>query len=236
MKIAIIGLGAFGSHLARVLAEMNHEVLAIDSSEAAVEGVKDFVALAAVADATDEALIEELGLGSLDAIVVAIGKQFENSVMVSTRMSQVEGPTLHVRVVSELHEKLLEMAGISHTVKVEWLAASQFARKLDNAGVIRHFIVDDTHAIGEVRVPREWIGRKLLDASLRTEHRLNLITIRRKAEGDAEAEAMEGVMTPDTVFESGDLLVLYGSDRDLRRFCDRVEAEEDDEGGGDSGS
>lgn len=230
MKIGIIGLGAFGSQLARLLSEMDHEVLAIDRSEAAVEKVKDVVAVAAVADATEEPIIEELGLASLDAIVVAIGKQFEASVMVATRMSQVEGPVLHVRIVNDLHERLLAMAGMTNTVKVEWLAAARLARQLDNRGVIRHFGIDDRHGIGEVRVPLEWVGRTLVDASLRSEHHLNLITIRRKTAVDREPEALEGVMGPDTVFQKGDLLLLYGKDRDLRRFGQWVEAEDGKDG------
>ena len=223
MKYGIIGLGTFGRRLVIELTEMGHEVIAIDISEAAVERVKDHATLAVVADATHAAIIEELGLKSLDFLVVAIGKKFEASVMVTTRMHQVGGPKLFVRVVNELHEQLLEMTGVDGVIKVESLAASQFARKLDNHGLIRHFGVDDTHAVAEVAVPGSFIGKTLQDVELRSKHRLNLITIRRTGKGDeASCDVIKEIPTPDLEFKEGDLLVVYGHEQGLRRFSEDV--------------
>lgn len=219
MKYGIIGLGAFGRNLVIELAEMGHEVLAADIREEAVERVKDHATVAVVTDATQAAVIEELGLASMDVLVVAIGKQFEASVMVSTRLHQVKGPALHVRVVNELHEQLLEMAGMQEIIQVESLAAAQFARKLDNQGLIRHFGVDRTHAVAEVEVPGSFVGRTLREVGLRPDYRLNLITIRRP-EGAEEGEALESMPGPELRFEKGDLLVIYGHEEDLRKFSE----------------
>lgn len=221
MKYGIIGLGTFGRNLVIELSAMGHEIVAVDQSEAAVERIKDHATLAVVADATHSSIIEELGLASLDILVVAIGKQFESSVMVTTRMLQVGGPKLHVRVVNELHEKLLEMTGVEGMIKVEALAASQFARKLDNQGLIRHFGVDDTHAVAEVAVPESFIGKTLRDVELRSKHRLNLITIRRTGNGeDASCDVIKEIPSPDLEFKEDDLLVVYGHEQVLRRFSE----------------
>ncbi|WP_193212537.1 potassium channel family protein [Luteolibacter marinus] len=223
MKYGIIGLGTFGRNLVIELSAMGHEVIAIDTNEASVERVKDHATLAVVADATHAALIEELGLASLDFLVVAIGKKFEASVMVTTRMHQVGGPKLYVRVVNELHEQLLEMTGVDGVIKVEALAASQFARKLDNQGLIRHFGVDDSHAVAEVAVPDSFVGLTLRDVELRAKHRLNLITIRRTGKGEeASCEVIKEIPSPDLVFEEGDLLVVYGHEQVLKRFSEDV--------------
>jgi trk system potassium uptake protein TrkA len=222
MKYAIIGLGAFGRNLVIELSNMGHEILAVDISEEAVERVKDHATLAVVADATQAAVVEELGLASLDVIVVAIGKQFEASVMVSTRLHQVKGPNMYVRAVNELHVQLLEMTGIKGVIQVESLAASQFARRLDNQTLVRHFGVDSTHAVAEVGVPDTFIGRTLREVELRPKYRLNLITIRRGSVPEEAGEAIDSVPTPDLVFERGDLLVVYGHENDLRYFSEKV--------------
>lgn len=201
---------------------MGHEILAVDLSENAVERIKDHAALAVVADATRAAVVEELGLASLDVIVVAIGKQFEASVLVSTRLYQVKGPTLYVRAVNELHVQLLGMAGIEGVIQVEALAASQFARRLDNQSLVRHFGVDRTHAVAEIGVPETFIGRTLSEVGLRPKYRLNLITIRRGSVPEEAGEALDSVPTPDLRFERGDLLVVYGHENDLRYFSEKV--------------
>ncbi|MBK1881989.1 TrkA family potassium uptake protein [Luteolibacter pohnpeiensis] len=222
MKYGVIGLGNFGRNLVIELSELGHEVVAVDISEAAVEKVKNHATLAVVADASNLTVIDELGLTSLDMVVVAIGKHFESSVLVTTCLVRSGQHKLFVRIVNDLHSHLLEMAGVEGTIQVESLAAAQFARRLDNQSLIRHFSVDDTHAIAELKVPASFIGKALRDVNLRQKHHLNLITVRRphgKGE-DVEPTAIDEIPTPDFIFKENDLLIIYGHERAVRIFSE----------------
>ncbi|GAA5483323.1 potassium channel family protein [Haloferula sargassicola] len=220
MRIAIIGLGTFGRSLVRELTRMDHEILAMDLREEMVEKVKDDATFAVVADASMKEVVDELSLQSMDLIVVAIGKGFENSMMVTARMKQVKGPKLFVRSISDLHYDLLEMTGVDEVIRVESLAASNFAHRLDHLEFIRHILIDDVHAVAEIRVPEEFVGRTLREVALRAKHKLNLITVlSRGSNPDKEGRrALESIPTPDHEFKRGDVLVLYGHERDLSEF------------------
>lgn len=82
MKFAVLGLGYFGTALCRELAGAGHEVMAVDNNRAHIDEIKDEVSLAARADATDYEALEQLGVGQMDAAIVAIGEGFEASLMI----------------------------------------------------------------------------------------------------------------------------------------------------------
>ena len=71
--IAVIGLGQFGTTIAKMLASMNHEVLGVDINPEIVQKVSPYVTHAIVADTTDEEAIKALALSQFDIVIVAIG-------------------------------------------------------------------------------------------------------------------------------------------------------------------
>lgn len=220
MRIAVIGLGKFGRSIIEELSRLDHEVLGIDLREELVEKIKDIATFAVIADASSDQVIRELSLETMDLIVVAIGKGFENSMMVTTRLKQLKGPKLFVRSISDLHGQLLEMTGVHGVLSVEKLAADQLAHQFDHQEFVRHIVIGHEHAVAEVIVPEEFIGRTLQDTELRSRHRLNLITVLTPhgQGGEESREALKSIPTPDLVFARRQILVLYGHERDLGEF------------------
>ncbi len=53
MRYRIIGLGIYGSNLARDLTDMGHEVIGADIRAANVEAIKDYISTAYILDSTD---------------------------------------------------------------------------------------------------------------------------------------------------------------------------------------
>jgi trk system potassium uptake protein TrkA len=225
MKFAVIGLGFFGSALARELAESGHEVLAIDTDEAHIRELRDTVTMAAIADGTDAGALEQLGVGGMDTVIVAVGEGFEASLMITSHCQKLKVPRVYTRVINQVHEHLLDLMGVTGKIHAESLAAAYFARQVTHESVRRYFGIDEEHGIVEMEMPEGLAGKTLAEIELRKRHRLNLVTVRRPADRKAAAEAGEenyrvtGTPGPDFRLEEGDRLIVFGRLKDISEFC-----------------
>ena len=71
-SFAVIGIGRFGTSVALTLSLMGHEVLAVDTSAAAIDSIADRVTHAMLADATDERVLRRIGIAEFDAVVISV--------------------------------------------------------------------------------------------------------------------------------------------------------------------
>jgi trk system potassium uptake protein TrkA len=222
MKYCIIGLGQFGEALARELAASGQEVIAIDHDAAAVARLQDVVTIAAEVDATDLEGLREVGAGDCDVGIVAIGDNFENSLVSTAHLKELDLSQVLCRVLGPVHERLLDLMGITEKIEAESIAARQLAKRLGIRRALRHFNISENYAIIEMEVPKELVGKGLAEAGLRGKYQVNLITLRRIADPDQPDETqILGVPEPNTRFQSGDHLILFGREEDLKRFSEK---------------
>lgn len=237
MKFLVIGLGQFGKALALNLAKDGHEVTAIDSSEEYVTDIKDQVSLALIADAKDPRALRQLDLGSDVIVFVTIGENFESSMLITALLQEIGIKHIYCRVISKIHGRLLSLMGIEGIIQPEAIAAAQLARKFDNQSFLRHVAIDATHALAEIKLPNSWAGQTLAQVMLRNRYSLNLLTVRREGENSENNDTNKikkvvidplamptapvvDVPTPDFVFEKGDLLILFGTEKALNIFVE----------------
>lgn len=240
MKFIIIGLGQFGRALALKLAEDGREVIVIDSSEEITSELKDKVSLAMIADAKDPRFLSQLDLTGEVTVFVTIGENFEASMLVTAQLQELGVKHIYCRAISKTHIRILRLMGVEGIIQPENMAATQLAMKFDNESFLRRVAIDATHALAEIRLPDAWAGQTLAEVRLRARYRLNLLTIRR---GLPNAEDVNGdnimnmgldpLETPATpvidfpepgmIFEKGDLLILFGTEKDLSTFAEEFE-------------
>jgi trk system potassium uptake protein TrkA len=233
MKFVIIGIGQFGRALALHLADLGFEVTILDERESIVTELKDRVTYALVGDATDIRVLRQLELVGEDTyVIVAVGEQFERNLLITAQLKELGVTNLLTRSVNELHGKLLKLIGVNDLIRVEDVAARQLADRFTNEGVMRLRRMDATHSLADVRLPQEWVGRTLMEVGLRSDYRLNLLTVRRGKVheehnlDDVLSEPEQPVIdSPDAtlVFQEGDVLVLFGKDGDLQRFVEKFD-------------
>ncbi len=219
MKIGVIGLGSFGCHLVSELAELGVEVLAVDMTESRVDEVKHDAAFACTLDVTDATALAQLPLADLDAVVVAIGEDFRSAMLVTAHLLNLKPKRLVCRAASATHAQLLRALNITDIIEPEAVAATQVAVSLAYKGVTGGYELTERFQILEVSVPNELTGKSLAAANLRKSHDINLVTVKRREEKSGQMVAV-GVPTPDLVFRPGDTLVIFGAEKDLRRFVD----------------
>lgn len=217
MKIGVVGLGTFGSHLVRELAEMGMEVLAVDKREACVDAVKDDAAFAAVVDVTSRDALERLPFADLDAVIVTIGDDFKSAMLVTAHLLALKPKRLVCRAASETHEQLLAALGVKEILVPERVAAGQVAARLAFRGVTGAYEVAEGFVVHEMTPPAEVIGKTMKELNLRGNYGLNLITVKRR--DTMGRVTVVGVPGPDFAIAEGDVLVLFGSDKALRRFA-----------------
>jgi trk system potassium uptake protein TrkA len=225
-KIAVIGLGHFGLPLVQRLTEQGAEVLALDNNPDRVELVRDRVAHAAIIDSTDLRALSQLGLSEFDAVVVAIGDHFESSLLTTAHLQELKVKRIINRVLSPVHERLLKLMKVTELIVPEGEAAAQMARKLSLKGVIEHLDISDNYSVVEALMPRWACGQTVQEIDLRKKHKLNLITIIRRAENSEEmltqgkkaSKKVVGIPDGNLKFSPEDILVLFGKNDDIQDF------------------
>ncbi len=224
-KFAVVGLGYFGSAIARILSGRGAEVLAIDSSEERVEAIKSEVAHAVMMDATDRKALEAQGVADLDAVVVAIGENFEGLLLCTYALQEIGVKRIIARASGPNQRQILEKMGLEDILSPEMEVGASVAENLLNPNVLMCMTLPDDFEIVEVKPPRQIVNRSLADIGLRKKYRLNVVTILReekvvrKGEQVCEQHIL-GVPTSDTVVHSTDTLVLFGLTKNIEKFIE----------------
>lgn len=226
-KFCVIGLGYFGLNLAITLAEKGAEVIAIDSLESRVELIANKVTLAMTMDATDKRALESLGLKDIDAVIVAIGENFEASINTTAILQEIGVKRIFNRVISPIHERLLKLMNVEELLVPEAEAATHLANRLNIDGLLEAYEMDAEHSIFEINIPEQFIGKTIAETQIRQKHNLNLVTIKRITNtkglltlGQKQSIKVTGVPDPNFVLSDGDILVLFGKEKDVRFLLD----------------
>jgi len=225
MKIIIFGMGNFGSALAVQLSEMGHEIIAIDYDMHKVEQIKEKVTHTICLDSTNLMAIKSLPLSDTDIAIVAIGENEGASIMTTANLKTMNVKRIISRSISSTQETVLEAMGVNEIVQPEQDSAERLAKKLNLKLAVESFDLDQDYSIVELNIPKNFVGKTLSELNLRKEYGVNIVTIIRKKEKknllgvQRVTYVSEGVVGPGTTLQEEDLLVVFGSNDNIMRFC-----------------
>jgi trk system potassium uptake protein TrkA len=202
-QVAVIGLGRFGSSVARTLADSGCEVLAVDVDEARVKAIADEVTDAVRANALDEEALRALGLRNFEVVVVAIGHEVQASVLTTVLLKEMGIPKIVAKAQDDLHGRVLQKVGADVVVYPERDMGVRLAHTLISRNVIDEIQLSTDYSILEMAAPQGFVGHSLRDLELRQRYGLSVLAIRRKDRIVVSPNA-------DQVVEDGDLLVVLG--------------------------
>jgi trk system potassium uptake protein TrkA len=224
MKCCIIGLGTFGTQLARQLAREGHEIVAVDNDPAHINALKDEIEYLIQADCTNLNAFNEIPVDACDVVILAIGEDFEASLSIAANLQQLGARRIISRIINPLHGRLLKLLKIDELMIPEAMAAAWLARSLKSPDILDSLDLGGGYEIAQIAAPPDFVGKSLQEIGLRAEYDLNLITI---AKGRAAAalsstrqavQKVLGIPLPDRAFEPDDILVLFGHAKDVRRM------------------
>jgi len=178
-QFVVIGLGIFGSSMARTLQALGNDVLAIDKKESLVQEIADEVTQAVVLDATDENALRSIGIDNFDVAIITIGEDIQSSIMVTILVKELGVKYIIAKAKNDLHGKVLRKIGVDRVVLPEKEMAIRVAHNLVSSNILDYIEFSSDYTIMEIEVPNKWIGKLIKDLRIRTKYGINVIAIKR---------------------------------------------------------
>lgn len=226
MKFIVFGLGHYGASLSNRLVMLGHEVIGVDRKMELVEKWNHHITHAIALDATSPEAVKSLPLNDVDAVINAIGEDEGVNIMLSALMKQSGAKRIICRVTSPLQQTVLEAMDIREFVYPEGDSAERLAYKLDLKGVTDSFKISDKYSLIEIEVPSRYVNSRIKEIDFLGQYHIQPVTIIRTVQTRNilgtihKNKEVQGVLTPDTILQKGDHLLLFGSVENLEDFVE----------------
>ena len=213
-NILLVGVGRVGRHIAIQLAQMGHQVMAVDTSEDRINDVLPFVTNAQIGDSTNADFLRTLGIGNYDVCIVTISGNFQNSLETTSLLKELGAKCVVSRAERDVQAKFLLRNGADHVVYPEKQVAKWAAIRYSSNHIFDYVEIDDQHAIFEVEIPERWIGKSVGELDIRRKYGINILGIKRSGKTDVS-------ITPDTVLSGETTILALGEYKTLQK-CFRI--------------
>jgi trk system potassium uptake protein TrkA len=213
-RYVVIGLGNFGSSVAEALHAQGHEVIVVDTNEAAVDRVASRVTRAAVGDGRDVKVLERIGARKADVGIVSTGDDIAASILSSMILRDLEINDIYVKVISADHDRVMKRLGVSDTIFPEHESALALASRISGRALLNYVRLAPGFSIQEMAVPHSWERKSLRELELRAKYRIAVVAVH-----DVLIDKLSAVPDPDIPLTDSDTLVVAGLDEDLARVA-----------------
>ncbi|MFH1457557.1 MAG: TrkA family potassium uptake protein [Candidatus Omnitrophota bacterium] len=226
-QIAVIGLGKFGDSVARELTEKGARVIAIDKNKERVEDLKDLVAYAAALDTVDKDALKSVGIQDIDIAVVCIGDDIEANLLTTLLLKKLGVRKIWSRAISPLQQEILKALEVDEIINLEEEMGKIVARSLVSTSITKHIPLSSGHSIAEIKIPHSFIGKSIREINPREKFNINIVAIKKKIPQINElgertfGELIEDVPSPNEPLEEEDILLVVGTDENIRKFSER---------------
>lgn len=207
----VIGLGRFGSYLAKNLAALGNEVMAIDRDEEKVLQITPFVTAAQVGDCQEEGAMEHLGVTNFDVCFVCINDDFQGSLEVTWALKEQGARYVVARADRERQIKFLKRIGADQVIHTEKDMAGRTAVKYSAPNAFDYIELTPEYVILEIETPASWVGHTVAQVGVRAKYQVNVIGVKHD-------EHITPLVDPDYLFLAGEHLIVAGSKRDGLRL------------------
>jgi trk system potassium uptake protein TrkA len=213
MKAVVIGLGQFGHAAALALAKQGAHVVAIDVDMKFVDPLKEDVAMAVAADASDKASLEALDIADADVWIAAIGRNFEAQLLTVAYGRQLGVQRIVARAGTQIHAEILKEVGAHSVLNPEDDSARRLVQSLMLPGIESYVELAEGFSLVELEAPPGIVGKTLRELDFRAKNQINVVAIQTPTEG--EGRRFNPVPDPEQVICAGDYLTVVGSDLDI---------------------
>ena len=206
-RYAVIGLGKFGSWVARTLESLGHEVIAIEADGILIDRHAEFVSRAVQGDATDPVVLRGAGVAGVDAAVISMGENLAASILATVALRDLGVRDFYVKAAVDAEARALNAFGVSEVIIPEKEAGVRLAHRMGATEVLDYLPLGEGHSIQEIAIPPAWVGRSLRTLDPRGRLGIQVIAVR-----CVLTEAVHVPPDPDAVLKDSDALIVAGAD------------------------
>lgn len=199
--IGILGLGVFGTTIAKTLHKYDCNIIAVDNHEQQINQLESILTRGVVGDITDRSLLRAAGIQNCDAVVVATGTNLESSVLAVMHSKTLGVPKVIAKVKGTTAKEILLRIGADKVISPERETGISLAKHLIHRNTTSVFELDGNVSIVEFRPPKKWFGKTLAELQLRQNYKMNIIGYR-----CGENQELNIQLTPDYVFNEDELI------------------------------
>ncbi|MDN6162201.1 MAG: TrkA family potassium uptake protein [Atopostipes sp.] len=211
--IGVLGIGLFGSSVAKTLAENDIDVIAMDSNMDHVEEVVDVVDVAIQGDFTKLNQLQDAGFAECDEVVIASAEKLENTILAVLNLKKMKVPLITAKTKSEDYREVLEMVGATRVILPEIEMGVQMGTMLSNPIVSELVKLDNRYNVIEFQGQESWIGKTIVEIDFRNNYNTNIIAIRPK-----RTDEYDIAFGPDYVVNKGDIFIGVTTDEGMKEL------------------
>lgn len=176
---AVLGLGRYGTAVAKELVKNGADVIAVDKNEQIVQDSSVYLPICKCADITDPEVISELGISNADVVIVAMASSLEGSILAITLCKEAGVKTVIAKCANETHRKILKRVGADMVVFPENESGTRLAKNLLTSGFTDILTLSDDLSLVELTARDEWVGKSLKELNLRKKYTVNVVAFRK---------------------------------------------------------
>lgn len=210
-SILLIGLNHFGFQIARQLNELGHQVMAVDKDEERINNILPFVTDAQIGDSTSELFLGSLGVNNYDVCIVAIGGDFQSSLETTSLLKELGAGFVVSRADREVQAKFLLRNGADEVINPEKMIAHWVAIRYASNHIFDYIKLDKNHAIFEIAVPKDWVGRTVGQIDIRKKYGINIL-------GFKEKGVMDLNVTPESLLTESRTMLVLGEHKAIQKY------------------
>ena len=214
-QFVVIGLGRFGSSVAKTLYELGNDVLAIDADEEVIQEIADSVTHAVQADSTDENTLKALGISNFDVAVVTIGSNVQTSIMTALLIKELGVKNILAKAHNELHAKVLQKIGVDKVIFPERDMGVRVAHNLVATSILDYIELSPDYSIAEIISSSDWVGKSLKELNMRAKYGISIMALKRDNEINVSPLA-------EDIIQEGDVIVAIGGTEELNELENKI--------------
>jgi len=212
-SILIIGMGAFGRHLALKMTELKNDVMVVDKDAAIIEEMSSLITDAQIGDCTKEDVLKSLGVSNFDICFVTIGDTFQASLEITSLLKDLGAKYVISKASRDIQAKFLLKNGADEVVYPDKDMAEKLAIRCSANNVLDYFSITDDYSIFEIPIMKSWAGLSIEEINVRKKHHINILLIKNG----------NNIMTlpkADYIFKDDDLVIIIGKSDDVLKLAD----------------
>lgn len=210
-EFVVIGVGEFGSNVAKTLANSGATVMAVDKDEKRLEKIANNVTHSICADVTDPEAMKQLGIRNYDGAIVGIGHDLKSNVLITMQLKEMNVPFIMAKAAAEIEGRILSKVGADKVIFPDREMGIRIGNDIMNGNYFEAIELSEEYSIVDLPVPENWVGKTLQEAKIRSRYGVNVIGIRGREDVDINPDA-------DRRFVEEDILIVLGHNSDIQNL------------------